>query len=221
MTSNEESAARREAMVRSQIERRGVGDERLLTALRAVPRELFVPAHLADAAYEDRALPIGSDQTISQPYMVALMTQALALSPDTRVLEVGTGSGYQAAVLSQLAREVITIERRPELADQARARLAALGRANVVVVVGDGTAGYPREAPYGAILVTAGAPRVPEPLTAQLADGGRLVIPVGGPREQDLITIERHADRLVQTSGGPCIFVPLVGQFGWDADHRV
>jgi protein-L-isoaspartate(D-aspartate) O-methyltransferase len=153
--------------------------------------------------------------------MVALMTQALALSPEKRVLEVGTGSGYQAAVLSQLAREVITIERRPELADQARTRLTALGRANVHVVVGDGTAGYPRGAPYDAILVTAGAPRVPEPLTAQLADGGRLVIPVGGAREQDLITIERRADRLVQTSGGPCVFVPLVGQFGWDADHRV
>ena len=221
MTSNEESAARRDAMVRSQIERRGVDDARVLAALRGVRRELFVPPHLADAAYEDRALPIGSDQTISQPYMVALMTQALALSPDTRVLEVGTGSGYQAAVLSQLAREVITIERRPELADQARTRLAALGRVNVQVVVGDGTAGYPRAAPYDAILVTAGAPRVPEPLTAQLADGGRLVIPVGGPREQDLITIERRADRLVQMSGGPCVFVPLVGQFGWDGDHRV
>jgi len=221
MTSNEDSAARRDAMVRSQIERRGVDDARVLAALRGVPRELFVPAHLADAAYDDRALPIGSDQTISQPYMVALMTQALALTPDTRVLEVGTGSGYQAAVLSQLARQVITIERRPELAEQARTRLAALGRANVQVVVGDGTAGYPREAPYDAILVTAGAPRVPEPLTAQLADGGRLVIPVGSPHEQDLITIERRADRLVQMSGGPCIFVPLVGQFGWDTDHRV
>jgi protein-L-isoaspartate(D-aspartate) O-methyltransferase len=221
MTSNQDSAARRDAMVRSQIQGRGVDDERLLAALRGVPRELFVPAHLADAAYEDRALPIGSDQTISQPYMVALMTQALALSPEKRVLEIGTGSGYQAAVLSQLAREVITIERRPELADQARTRLAALGRANVHVVVGDGTAGYPRWAPYNAILVTAGAPRVPEPLTAQLADGGRLVIPVGGPREQDLITIERRADRFVQMSGGPCVFVPLVGQFGWDADHRV
>src|SRR5215218_9356926 len=120
MTIDERSAARRDAMVRSQIERRGVTHPGVLAALRGVPRELFVPPHLADAAYEDRALPIGSDQTISQPYMVALMTQALALSPDTRVLEVGTGSGYQAAVLSQLAREVITIERRPELADQAR-----------------------------------------------------------------------------------------------------
>src|SRR4051812_22577569 len=156
MTSNHDAAARRHAMVRSQIERRGVDDARVLAALRGVPRELFVPPHLADAAYEDRALPIGSDQTISQPYMVALMTQALALKPDARVLEVGTGSGYQAAVLGQLAREVITIERRPELAEQARTRLSALGRANVHIVVGDGTAGYPEAAPYDAILVTAG-----------------------------------------------------------------
>ena len=215
MTTNDRSAARRDAMVRSQIERRGVTDPGVLAALRTVPRDLFVPAHLAETAYDDRALPIGSDQTISQPFMVAVMTQALGLAATSRVLEVGTGSGYQAAVLSRLARQVITIERRPELAAEARARLAALGYDNVVVIVGDGTAGYPEGAPYDAILVTAGAPQVPEPLTAQLADGGRLVIPVGTAREQDLITIERTGERLAQTSGERCVFVPLVGRFGW------
>src|SRR3954466_5406115 len=138
-----ESAARRDAMVRSQIERRGVSDPRVLAAMRAVPRELFVPPHLAGAAYDDRALPIGSDQTISQPYMVAVMTEALRLTPGSRALEVGTGSGYQAAVLSHLAREVITMERRPELAGAARARLASLGCSNVCVVIGDGTEGHP------------------------------------------------------------------------------
>jgi protein-L-isoaspartate(D-aspartate) O-methyltransferase len=219
MRTDEQSAARREAMVRSQIERRGVSDARVVAAMRAIPREVFVPAHLAESAYDDRALPIGSEQTISQPYMVAVMTQALRLTPESRVLEVGTGSGYQAAVLSQLAREVTTMERRPELAEQARERLADLGCTNVRVVVGDGSAGHAERAPYDAILVTAGAPRVPAPLTAQLADGGRLVIPVGTAREQDLVTIERHADELTQTSGEPCVFVPLVGRFGWDADR--
>jgi protein-L-isoaspartate(D-aspartate) O-methyltransferase len=151
--------------------------------------------------------------------MVAVMTQALGLTAEARVLEVGTGSGYQAAVLSHVAREVITIERRPELAEQARTRLAALGCGNVQVIVGDGTAGHPEAAPYDAILVTAGAPQVPEPLTAQLAEGGRLVIPVGSPREQDLVTIQREGDQLTQTSGEPCVFVPLVGRFGWAGDR--
>jgi protein-L-isoaspartate(D-aspartate) O-methyltransferase len=220
MMITERSAARREAMVQSQIEARGVTDPRVLAALRTVPRELFVPAGLAETAYEDRALPIGSDQTISQPYIVAVMTQALNLTSSSRVLEVGTGSGYQAAVLSQLAREVTTIERRPELAEEARARLAVLRCDNVRVVVGDGTAGYPDGAPYDGILVTAGSPQVPEPLTAQLADGGRLVIPVGTAREQDLITIERSGDRLTRTAGERCIFVPLVGAHGWSNDSR-
>jgi len=220
MTSAEhsaESAARREAMVRSQIEGRGVSDARVLAAMRTVPRELFVPAHLAGAAYDDRALPIGCDQTISQPYMVAVMTEALGLTPGSRVLEVGTGSGYQAAVLSHLAGEVISIERRPELATEASARLASLGCANVRVIIGDGTQGHPEGAPYDAVLVTAGAPQVPQPLTDQLSDGGRLVIPVGSPREQGLVIIERRGTELVQRSGEACVFVPLVGRFGWDA----
>jgi protein-L-isoaspartate(D-aspartate) O-methyltransferase len=212
----EDAAARRDAMVRSQIQRRGVGDARVLAAVRAVPRELFVPVHLAYAAYEDRALPIGSDQTISQPYMVAVMTAALRLTANARVLEVGTGSGYQAAILSHLAREVFTIERRPELAEEARLRLAALGCVNVHLIVGDGTEGHAAGAPYDGILVTAGAPDIPEPLTAQLADGGRLVIPIGSAVEQDLVTIQRRGGNLEHTSGEPCVFVPLVGRFGWD-----
>jgi protein-L-isoaspartate(D-aspartate) O-methyltransferase len=215
MTSDERGVARRDAMVRSQIERRGVSDPRVLAAMRAVPRELFVAPHLAEAAYEDRALPIGSDQTISQPYMVAVMTEALRLGPEARVLEVGTGSGYQAAVLSHLARHVYTIERRADLAEQARARLAALGCENVHVLVGDGTEGAVDHAPFDGIVVTAGAPKVPEPLTAQLADGGRLVIPVGTAREQDLVIIERRGNRLEQTAGEPCVFVPLIGRHGW------
>ena len=221
MTTDEDAAARRHAMVRSQIEGRGVRDARVLTAMRAVPRELFVPPHLACAAYDDRALPIGADQTISQPYMVAVMTAALRLPEGARVLEVGTGSGYQAAVLSHLAREVFTIERHPELAEEARVRLAALGCVNVHLIVGDGTEGHAAGAPYEGILVTAGAPGVPEPLTAQLADGGRLVIPVGTAFEQDLVTMERHGDRLEQTSGEPCVFVPLVGRFGWNSNRPV
>ena len=219
MTTDEDAAARRDAMVRSQIERRGVADARVLAALRAVPRELFVPAHLAYAAYDDRALPIGSDQTISQPYMVAVMTAALRLPDAARVMEVGTGSGYQAAILSHLAREVFTIERHPQLAEEARVRLAALGCVNVHLIVGDGTEGHAAAAPYDGILVTAGAPRIPEPLTAQLAEGGRLVIPIGTAFEQDLVTIERRGDHLEQTSGEPCVFVPLVGRFGWGANR--
>jgi protein-L-isoaspartate(D-aspartate) O-methyltransferase len=203
------------------ILRRHVADQRVLAAIADVPRERFVPPDLREEAWENIPLPIGSGQTISQPYMVAVMTQALNLTPSSRVLEVGTGSGYQAAVLSHLAGQVTTMERRPELAEEARTRLAELGCANVTVIVGDGTAGYAEGAPYDAILVTAGAPEVPEPLTAQLADGGRLVIPVGTAREQDLITIERRGDRLTQTSGERCIFVPLVGRFGWSGDQGV
>jgi protein-L-isoaspartate(D-aspartate) O-methyltransferase len=205
----------REDMVLVQIERRGVRDERVLAALRAVPREWFVPeAHQAQA-YADRALPIGSGQTISQPFMVALMTAALRPGPASRVLEVGTGSGYQAAVLAELSQHVITIERHGALASEARQRLEVLGYSHVEVVVGDGTEGYPPGAPYDGILVTAGAPHVPETLRTQLAEGGRLVIPVGTSSQQELVVIERHGDGFRETRGEGCIFVPLVGRHGW------
>jgi protein-L-isoaspartate(D-aspartate) O-methyltransferase len=206
---------RREAMVRAQIERRGVHDPRVLEALRRVPRERFVPADQAEHAYEDRALPIGMGQTISQPYIVAVMTAALRAGDDDRVLEIGTGSGYQAAVLAHLAAHVWSIERHAELAHAARSRLADLGITNVTVIVGDGTAGHPAAAPYDRILVTAGAPRVPGALEAQLAPGGRLVIPVGTAWHQDLQILERTPAGFRSETGDACIFVPLVGRDGW------
>jgi protein-L-isoaspartate(D-aspartate) O-methyltransferase len=205
----------RDAMVRMQIERRGVADARVLAALRAVPRERFVPAALQPEAYADRALSIGLGQTISQPYMVAVMTAALRLAPTDRVLEIGTGSGYQSAVLAELAGEVVSIERHAPLAEAARARLAALGVVRVTVVVGDGTQGYAPGAPYDAILVTAGAPRIPDALRSQLADGGRLVIPVGSAWHQDLLVVERAGTEFRTTAGEGCVFVPLVGRDGW------
>jgi protein-L-isoaspartate(D-aspartate) O-methyltransferase len=207
--------ARREAMVRGQIERRGVTDPRVLAVLRRVARERFVPEDQAEHAYEDRALPIGLGQTISQPYMVAVMTAALRVDADHRVLEVGTGSGYQTAVLAGLAAHVWTIERHAALAHAARERIAALGFTNVTVIVGDGTEGYAPDAPYDRILVTAGAPRVPGALEAQLAIGGRMVIPVGSAWHQDLQVIDRTPDGLRSEVGDACVFVPLVGREGW------
>jgi protein-L-isoaspartate(D-aspartate) O-methyltransferase len=204
----------RERMVAEQLVPRGIGDPRVLDAMRAVPRHLFVPEEMQPLAYADRALAIGHGQTISQPYMVAAMAEAAALDGDERVLEVGTGSGYQTAVLARLAREVITIERLEPLALAARDRLERLG-CLVRVVVGDGTAGYAAGAPYDAIVVSAGAPRVPEALTAQLADGGRLVLPVGSRLHQRLTVTERSGNRLVETVHGDCVFVPLIGEYGW------
>ena len=199
-----------------QLVARGITDARVLDAMRRVPRDVFVPHEAQQAAYDDRALPIGSGQTISQPFMVAAMTEALRLTGSERVLDVGTGSGYQAAILSVLAREVITIERRPELAEMARHALATLERTNVTVLTGDGTLGSPAHAPFDAILVAAGAPRVPEPLKAQLAaDGGRLVIPVGSSAQQSLRIVTRDGDRFVETEGVGCVFVPLIGAEAW------
>jgi protein-L-isoaspartate(D-aspartate) O-methyltransferase len=207
--------ALRAQMVTTQIAARGVRDARVLQAMRDVPRHEFVPEPLRSEAYEDRPLPIGEGQTISQPYMVAVMTETLAPGETERVLEVGTGSGYQTAVLSRLAREVISIERHASLATEAIARFEALGLTNIRVVVGDGTEGWPLGAPYQRILVTAGAPAVPETLKAQLADGGRLVIPVGGGGHQRVTIVDRHGDEYVQTEGEGCVFVPLVGRHGW------
>ncbi|HJZ70883.1 MAG TPA: protein-L-isoaspartate(D-aspartate) O-methyltransferase [Vicinamibacterales bacterium] len=199
-----------------QLVARGITDSRVLDAMRRVPRDAFVPPESQQAAYADRALPIGYGQTISQPFMVAAMTEALHLTGGERVLEVGTGSGYQAAILSLLARDVITIERQPELANAARQSLAALERTNVIVLEGDGTLGSPAHAPFDAILVTAGAPRVPDTLRGQLSpDGGRLVIPVGSSLQQTLHIVTREGDRFTDALGVGCVFVPLIGAEGW------
>jgi protein-L-isoaspartate(D-aspartate) O-methyltransferase len=208
-------AADRERMTAEQIEGRGISDPRVLDAMRRVPRHLFVPPSQWAHAYEDRPLPIGERQTISQPYMVAAMTAALAPRSGDRVLEVGTGSGYQAAILARLAREVISIERHPPLAEGARRALEAAGLPGVIVVVGDGTQGYPERQPYDRIIVTAGAPSVPPALLRQLADGGRLVIPVGPAAHQELIAIDRHGSEYQRTVLEGCVFVPLVGEHGW------
>ncbi|HXX47587.1 MAG TPA: protein-L-isoaspartate(D-aspartate) O-methyltransferase [Myxococcota bacterium] len=205
-------ADRRAQMVTLQLEARGVRDPRVLAAMREVPRHLFVSAEQVDLAYEDCALPIGEGQTISQPYVVAWMLEALALRADERALEVGAGSGYAAAILSRLARAVFAIERDPALVDAARRRLAAIGAANVELAAGDGSLGWPERAPFDAILVSAAAPRVPPALLEQLAAEGRLVGPVRSPQgDQSLLRIERRADGGLDTRDlGAVQFVPLV-----------
>jgi protein-L-isoaspartate(D-aspartate) O-methyltransferase len=209
-----------ESWIAEQLVARGISDTRVLDAMRRVRRGVFVPLESQRAAYADRALPIGGGQTISQPYMVASMTESLRLTGSERVLDVGTGSGYQAAVLAELAREVITIERRPELAEAARATLASLGYTNVTVLIGDGTLGSPAHAPFDAILVAAAAPRVPAALLGQLtADGGRLVIPVGPSDEQTIHIVTRRGDRFEDVLGIGCVFVPLIGAEGWTEDR--
>jgi protein-L-isoaspartate(D-aspartate) O-methyltransferase len=197
-------------MVRTQIEARGVHDARVLEALRTVPRHRFVPAHLEAAAYDDGPLPIGHGQTISQPYIVAVMSEQLAPEPDDIVLDVGTGSGYQAAVLSRLVKQVYSIEIVPALAEEARERLASLGYTNVDVITGDGWAGLPAHAPYDGILVAAAPPQVPAALKDQLAPGARLVIPVG-TSQQDLRVFERSAEGFEERTLFGVRFVPLVG----------
>jgi len=203
-------AAAREAMVREQIEGRGIRDPLTLRAMREVPRHEFVPAELADEAYADHPLPIGHAQTISQPYVVAFMTEALGLRGGERVLEVGTGSGYQAAVLARIAAEVYTIEIVAPLGLEARERLARLGYDNVHVRVGDGYAGWPEAAPFDAIIVTAAAPRIPEPLKRQLREGGRMILPVG-EELQELVVLTRQGDEWQEESVLPVRFVPMTG----------
>lgn len=200
------------------LRRRGIADARVLGAMAAVPREEFVPEELRRRAYDDRALPIGHGQTISQPFMVATLCAALQLEGGERVLDVGTGSGYQAAVLAELAAEVITIERVPELAEQARATLAAAGYGRVEVHVGDGTLGYPKRAPYDGIAVAAAAPILPQTLYEQLALGGRLAVPVGSRREQWLEVVTRSPEGTERRRTVPCVFVPLLGAEGFDEE---
>ena len=197
------------------LRRRGIPDERVLRAIERVPRELFVPEDLRRSAYHDRALPIGHGQTISQPFMVATICAALGLEGGERVLDVGTGSGYQAAVLAELAGEVVTVERVPELAEQARATLERAGYGHVDVRVGDGTLGVPDRAPYDAVAVAAAAPGVPEALYEQLAPGGRIVLPVGSRRDQWLEVVVRGRDGPSVERSVPCRFVPLIGSEGF------
>ena len=202
-------------MVDEQLRGRDVVDERVLAAMERVPRELFIPEDLRDRAYDDAALPIGGGQTISQPYMVARICEAVALKGDERVLDVGTGSGYQAAVLAELAAEVDTIERIPELAESARANLAAAGYERVRVHVGDGTRGLPERAPFDAIAVAAAAPELPQSLYEQLEPRGRLVVPVGKHGIQRLEVVIRSPEGPAVIRSVPCRFVPLVGEEGF------
>ena len=206
-------------MVELQIRSRGIDDARVLDAMRAVARHRFVPRSEQAAAYEDCPLPLGHGQTISQPYMVAAMTAALGLSARERVLEVGTGSGYQAAILGRLAADVVTVEWVPELAARARAALEAVGAVNVTVVTGDGTADVVA-GPFDAILVAAGAPRVPAVLRERLADGGRLIMPIGSPELQTLTVVRRCGPVFREQASDPCRFVPLRGRHGWEPVSR-
>jgi protein-L-isoaspartate(D-aspartate) O-methyltransferase len=202
-------------MIAYQLRRRGIQDERVLEAMFKVPRHEFVPAAFLRAAYDDRPLPIGSAETISQPYIVAAMTQAARVQPGDRALEVGAGSGYQAAVLAYLGAKVFTLDRNATLAQAARERLTRLGFPGIEVITGDGSEGYPAQAPYQIILVTAAAPSVPEQLKGQLADQGRLVIPVGNLSYQDLLLVTKQDNQLATQLLDPCQFVPLIGKCGW------
>ncbi|MFQ5849554.1 MAG: protein-L-isoaspartate(D-aspartate) O-methyltransferase [Candidatus Binatia bacterium] len=204
-------------MVEEQIVQRGINVGRVSEAMREIPRHIFVPREEKKWAYIDGPIPLGYGQTISQPYMVALMTQALALGGNEKVLEIGTGSGYQAAILSKLAKQVYSVERIEELARRAKRTLAKLGILNVRVVYGNGCLGLPEEAPFDAIIVTAAAPEVPKPLTEQLAEGGRLVLPVGERGTQTLVKITKAGNTVHKEDLGLCAFVPLIGRSGWES----
>jgi protein-L-isoaspartate(D-aspartate) O-methyltransferase len=206
----------RERMVETQLAARGITDERVLEAIRKVPRHLFVDEALREQAYADHPLPIGEQQTISQPYIVGLMTGSLELKGAEKVLEIGTGSGYQSAILAELADRVFSIERYPALAHRANATLRKLGYRNVIIRVGDGSLGWPDDAPFDGILVTAGSPKVPQPLIDQLADGGRLIVPVGDRFGQELILVRRVGEAITKTNLGGVRFVDLIGKWGWN-----
>jgi protein-L-isoaspartate(D-aspartate) O-methyltransferase len=214
------SSAERRMMIETQIRKRGVSSPRVLEAMASVRRHEFVPVQFRSAAYADKPLPIGEGQTISQPYMVAAMTEALELDGSERVLEIGTGSGYQAAVLSLLARQVITVENHTSLALAAQERLTNLGYSNVHVHNGDGSAGFPDSAPYDAILVTAGAPEIPRVFAGQLREGGRLVIPVGDRDNQELVRAQMENGELKSRVLFSCKFVLLQGRYGWSHLER-
>ncbi|MFH0957848.1 MAG: protein-L-isoaspartate(D-aspartate) O-methyltransferase [Pseudomonadota bacterium] len=215
MNSTEDFDLARERMVRQQIETRGVSDLSVLSVMREIPRHLFVPEPYKARAYDDCPLPIGHGQTISQPYMVAVMTELLKLKGNEKVLELGTGSGYQAAILAKLARWVYTLDRISELSEKARRNTEACGINNLTFVVADGTKGWPEEAPYDAVMITAGAPTVPKPVFEQLSEGGRMVIPVGDRFSQILKVVEKKQGVKREESYFECRFVDLVGEHGW------
>ena len=206
---------RRRRMVEEQLYARGIRDPRVLEAFRRVPRHLFVPEGIRESAYEDRPLAIGHGQTISQPYMVACMTEALGLAGGEKLLEVGTGSGYQTAILLELGARVWSIERIPELSEFARGNLERAGYGGAHLRVGDGTLGWPEEAPFDRVIVAAGAPAVPEPLLEQLGEGGAMAIPVGDELEQQLYMVRREKGEVSRTRICACVFVKLIGQEGW------
>jgi protein-L-isoaspartate(D-aspartate) O-methyltransferase len=212
---NARFAEERRLMVESQIRKRGITDERVLQAMVVVPRHEFVPAIWINRAYADEPLPIGHGQTISQPYIVAAMVASLSLTGSENVLEVGTGCGYQAAIISLLARVVQSVEILPELAQSSAERLRRLGYTNVHVHCGDGTIGWTESSPYDAIVISAAAPAVPEPLFQQLSEGGRLVAPVGAEDKQELQLVTKRDGKFIVEQGGPCRFVPLMGEHGW------
>jgi protein-L-isoaspartate(D-aspartate) O-methyltransferase len=205
----------RDLMVKTQLIPRGIKDERVLAAMKKVPRHLFVDEPMQHRAYDDSAIPIGEGQTISQPYMVAVMTEFLELKGTEKVLEIGTGSGYQAAVLAELAKEIYTVERVAVLAERAEERYRELGYANIRVKVADGTLGWPDASPFDRIIITAGTPKVPAPLLQQLADQGILIAPVGDRFSQQIIKVKKTGDTIVEEYLTPCVFVPLIGQYGW------
>ena len=217
---DKELAELRNAMVDIQLIPRDITDKLVLKAMRKVPRHKFMPKNLEDAAYEDNALPIGEGQTISQPYMVAIMTEKLKLKGGEKVLEVGTGSGYQAAVIAEIASKVITIEVVPALAERSRKIFDELDYKNIEVIVGDGTLGYPKGSPYDAVIVTAAAPSIPKPLLEQLKDGGRLVMPVGEMFGQTLIIATKHGNKVDVEESIGCVFVPLIGKYGWNRSEE-
>jgi len=203
-------------MVETQLIPRGIHDPLVLKAMGKVPREEFVPQHLRETAYHDNALPIAEGQTISQPYIVALMTQALELEGTEKVLEIGTGSGYQAAILAEIVKELYTVERVAPLQEKAKQVLSKLGHRNINFKIFNGTLGWPDHAPYDGIIVTAGAPDIPEPLVAQLSEGGRMIIPVGDSLGQDLLKIRKVKGRTLTEDLGAVRFVRLVGEHGWE-----
>ncbi len=206
----------RDRMVETQLAGRGIRNHRVLEAMRRVPRHLFVEEALQEQAYSDYPLPIGEKQTISQPYIVALMSEVLELKGDEKILEIGTGSGYQAAILAELADRVFSVERFPPLAYRASQILKKLGYQNILIRVADGSLGWPEEAPFDGIMVTAGTPKIPQPLTDQLRVGGRLVLPVGDRLSQELVLVERTPEGIRRTDFGGVRFVDLVGKWGWE-----